>query len=76
MGFIGNAVKKVFSTLGLAPLEMQAFNGEGAESAPAEANTAEEGKSNDNLKKRKRGKASLLVKPNTNATGGGTGLNL
>ena len=76
MGFVGNAVKKVFKAVGLAPVEMQASDGVGAVSAPAEANTADEGKTNDNLKKRKRGKASLLVKPNTNATGGGTGLNL
>ena len=78
MGFVGNAVKKVFKTVGLAldssgaPVD----DGVGAVSAPAEANTADEGKTNDKLKKRKRGKASLLVKPNTNATGGGTGLNL
>ena len=78
MGFVGNAVKKVFKTVGLAPDSSGAVvdNGEGAASAPAEANTAEEGKSNDKIKKRKKGKASLLIKSNTNVTGGGTGINL
>ena len=78
MGFVGNAVKKVFSTVGLAsdtpstPVD----DGVGASVAPVEANTADEEKTNNNLKKRKKGKASLIVKPNSNTTGGGTGLNL
>lgn len=81
MGFVGNAVKKVFKTVGLAPDSSGAVadstsSGVGAASAPAEANTAEEGKSNDKIKKRKRGKASLLIKPDTDVTGGGTGINL
>lgn len=83
MGSVTKVFKHIFSGGGSSPkVVYQPAQTEpqvaAAQAAPADATSLKEGDTtNTNLKKRKRGKASLYVTPESSSSySGGTGLNL
>ena len=75
MGFIANAVRKVTSTLFGGAEESEAPHTPAAPAAPAANSAQQQVEDNTNVKKKKRGKASLMVDASPTSMSS-TGLNI
>lgn len=74
MGFIANAINKVFGSSSSGAVEAPT---PAASPAPeADSATKQETETNTAKKKQRRGKSSLIVNSPTNQGGGSTGLNI